>query len=392
MNFGPRGIGADDERDYYAALYFYPMMENGNIIEAIRHVKMPASGQLETGFPFLLALIYSIFGKAFILSLVLNAFISSLIPIILYKLSIELSLKREASKKIAIMGLWNPGLISYVSYLTKDMLVTFLSILAAFPIIRLIRGKHSLREILSFGFLAVVFLYIRTQVAVIWAVIFLISLLYGRKVETKLVYGTIGIAIVSITFYLRRSDLMEVWNFSKDYYFLSQGLFGSGSMVEKAQGLVASDSTIRWKILEFPFYLRFPTSLIYSFIAPFPPWRVPITNGIYGVVCQLPEVIFMYLFLPHILLGGWWIIRNKKKILYPILIYTSVIMLSIALFYYGGGGRYRVQIMPFLLIFLVLGKIQYGGNKANIAKAFYAMGFIGGVLFYIYLRYLKFGL
>jgi hypothetical protein len=117
-------------------------------------------------------------------------------------------------------------------------------------------------------------------------------------------------------------------------------------------------------------------------ITPFPPWAATY----FYAASIVPGNIIWYAILPDFLLGMWYAAKKKFSLtMLPIMLIITLDLVNGAL-YLGQSHRYRVQVIPIMLIFASVGLLQFKG-KAEAFKLGYFLAFLGVNVLYIALKY-----
>lgn len=95
----------------------------------------------DSGFPFYLTVVYKIFGPSIIIARLINAILSSLTCVLVYRLSSR-TFGDEVGRLAGIMMVFMPNLIIYCGYHLKETLMLFLLVACLERIDSLIRSKH----------------------------------------------------------------------------------------------------------------------------------------------------------------------------------------------------------------------------------------------------------
>ena len=163
------GIGfeydAGDSRWYHAmGSYLSQLFRRGYVLEAYAELKECTMGFSDQGYPLWLALLYTIFGRSWLVPRLFKALMSAYLCIVVYKLGSR-TFGEHTGRLAAVMCVFMPILIQICGLHTKEMELIFLSILTLERMDYLIRSKRYtfwniffpiLLTALTFGFRTIV--------------------------------------------------------------------------------------------------------------------------------------------------------------------------------------------------------------------------------------------
>ncbi|MCS6806073.1 MAG: hypothetical protein RMM98_13070 [Acidobacteriota bacterium] len=289
----------------------------------------------------------------------LNGFFGALTVVLVYRIARSL-----ASDWVAVrVGWWScffPSLIIWSAQTIKEPVIIFLQTLALYACVQLKREHISPTYIglcIAAGVLLIPFRFYAAYVVIVAV---LVTLLLPRINEGKLTISTglilavlLG-GLVSVTGILslqeaelqrRGYDLRYVEKFR---YHASAGRLGTGSGVK-------SDFD-----LETPtgFVMGAAFGGVHLLLAPFP-WQFG--GGSVRMMLTAPEmVVWWWLFFVGVLPGLWYVVRHRWPEVLPLLIFVAGLGLlcSIAFGNIGLAYRQRAQLLPWLLIFAMVGLEQ----------------------------------
>ena len=95
----------------------------------------------DSGYPFILSIIYRIFGPVVIIPRIINALLSTWTCVLTYRMAAR-TFEEETARMAAIMMVFMPNLIIYCGYHLKETLMLFLLLAGLERIDTLIRGKQ----------------------------------------------------------------------------------------------------------------------------------------------------------------------------------------------------------------------------------------------------------
>jgi hypothetical protein len=322
--------------------------------------------------PYYYAIIFNLTGSNSIYVMAVWSLVASLTVVPTYILAKSLFGER-VSYISSILVLIYPSFFVFSFVPHKDVLSAFLLSLSA---LSLIRSKLSTDNILLFSLTILGMLTVRPEIIVVlivsyilWRVIMSKSRLYTPSIVWS-------ILVVSIALYLTYSVLPEVY---AERMLSLEGLY---ARVEDISNVGSGGGGIQESIIQQNVFIRTLLGSVFLLIKPFPPTET--LTGLDLSTFLTPSAFAIYLILPFVLYGVWTSVKRRGDETF--LIFLAVLTFIAAAAITGGAAvRYRVQVMPFLLIFASYGYCL-PGNKKLLFLGYYLL-FVLGVILYILLKF-----
>ena len=194
--------GAGDSIFYHStASYLSWLVRQGEPLYAFRVLSCGDMGFSEHGYMYWLTLVYSIFGRSWLIPRLIKALMSAYLCIVVWKLGSR-TFGERTGRLAAVMCVFTPILVQICGLHTKEMEMIFLSILALERMDYLIRSKHYtvwnilfpvLLTGLTFGFRTIV------GMCLIFAFLVFVALSSKELMDRKSKIMTIG-AVVAVFF------------------------------------------------------------------------------------------------------------------------------------------------------------------------------------------------
>ncbi len=349
----------------------------------------------QVGLPILNGVLYYLFGHNIFVPRILNALMGALLAVLMFKIAAKIYKSVKIAKLAAWLGAFYPNLVYYSSVQLKDIVTALLGAIIIWNVIKLDKIRDCYRIIyilLAF----IIFSYFRRQLIVVYAlvVVFYLCFLKFRKSRlTGLILGLFlllivgwGLTVTGIGF-LGRNIIISI----------PQSVQQRTARVMSAASEAQRKTSLIRKQASYPLVVRAPISFVYSLITPFPFWKTVISWKYTGTVSELfatPGVLVWYILMPFAFLGI--IYSRRKRIGGTQLMYLTaiIILLGISITQFGETYRYRLQIMPFLLIFASVGIVKYKEYKKEHKNrlwcnwlVLYVFVFIGGILAYLCMKF-----
>lgn len=286
----------------------------------------------------------------------LNGFFGALTVVLAYRIARSLA-SDWVAVRVGWWSCWFPSLIIWSAQTIKEPVIIFLQTLALYACVRLRQERLSLGYIglcLVASICLIPFRFYAAYVVVVAIVVTLLMPWWGQRrmtMTTGLLLIVLLGALVSVTGILslqevelqrRGYDLQYVERFR---YNAAAGRLGTGSGVK-------SDFD-----LETPtgFVMGAAFGAVHLLLAPFP-WQFG--GGSVRMTLTAPEmVVWWWLFFVGVLPGLWYAVRHRLCDTFPLLIFVMGLGLlcSIAFGNIGLAYRQRAQLIPWLLIFAMIG-------------------------------------
>lgn len=176
--------------------------KKGYILPAIRYLRYFTMGFSDQGYIIWLALLYSIFGRSWLVPRLFKALMSAYLCVVVYKLGSR-TMGERTGRLVGVMCVFTPILIQICGIHTKEMEMIFLSILALERMDYLIRSKRYtvwnilcpiLLTGLTFGF--------RTIIGMCLIFAFLVFVVFSPKTLVEKRTKIITIASIVVLFFV----------------------------------------------------------------------------------------------------------------------------------------------------------------------------------------------
>jgi len=321
--------------------------------------------------PYYYAVIFNLTGSNSIYVMAVWSLVASLTVIPTYILAKSL-FSEGVSYISSILVLIYPSffVLSFVPH--KDVLSTFLLSLSA---LSLIRSKLSTDNILLFSLTILGLLTVRPEMIIVLIVSYILwrVLVSKRRLYTSSI--TWSILVVSIALCLTYAVLPATYAGSM---FSLEGVY---ARLEDISNVGSGGGGIQESIIQQNIFIRTLLGSVFLLIKPFPPTET--LTGLDLSTFLTPSAFAIYLILPFVLYGVWTSVKRRGDETF--LIFLAVLTFIAAAAITGGAAvRYRVQVMPFLLIFASYGYCL-PGNKKPLFLGYYLL-FVLGVILYILLK------
>lgn len=304
-------------------------------------------GRVNSGFIYVVAVVYYIFGHNTLLMQFLNCTIGALTTIAIFEIGLLLYDSRVATRAMLLSAFF-PQMVFWSAALYKDaavMLCIALAILAALQL----RQRSGLVWLLIYVAAAGALVWLRFYIFyAIMAASFagLLSShrrgpLFGLMSQVALVGSVILLLLYTptgreIQNRARFLDLQQLQNARSDLAVRANTGFASDADVSTPLGVLST----------------LPIGVMYLLFAPFP-WTV----GSVRQVLSLPDVLVWYALMPALIRGLRSAVRHRLAQTLPILVFTTALTLAYGAFLGNAGTAYRqrTQIMMFYFIFIADG-------------------------------------
>jgi 4-amino-4-deoxy-L-arabinose transferase-like glycosyltransferase len=301
---------------------------------------------------------------------VLNCFIGALTVVMAYRIARSL-FSEWVAVKVAWWTCLLPSMIIWSSQTLKEPTVIFLETIVLYGCVRLKVKGFSLRHILACALAIVLVLPFRFYAAYIAGAAVALALMMPQFGKKKLSVGSaIGVAacilpivmmssaLVSSEAQIERFDLKRIQKFREDI------AVGAGSGVTSSYDFNSPTGLAAATIVGGS----------YLMLAPFP-WQLG--GGSVRMALTTPElVVWWWLFFVGVLPGMWHAIRTRFNEIQPLLFFLIGLGVLYSLMFGNVGLAYRqrAQLLPWLLIFAMVGleermrRRSAGRQARNIAQ------------------------
>lgn len=290
----------------------------------------------------------------------LNALVGSWIPVLAFRMSMQLFQNLKAARYVGWTLVFMPSLIVFSSQTIKEPIVVFIEVLCLYCCLQLAQFKFSIRHIMALILGVVLVNYMRFYVVyVILGTIFLtLTIPPIFKSNFRNIFLALGLLFSPVVFMVTyRSALVELTQIRNEQAralkSYQEGFGDSTGMRQNSNVRNPFDITKNSQIIP-----GFLFGLIHLMYAPFP-WHL--AKGSLRMLLTTPEMLWWYYNGSFRLVRG---MREGRRInliemlipiafCMPLLLFYSLIFNNIGLAY-----RYRAQIFPELMLFISLGYYQ----------------------------------
>ncbi|MFH1478578.1 MAG: glycosyltransferase family 39 protein [Candidatus Omnitrophota bacterium] len=295
------------------------------------------------------ARIYSFTGKSPLSLVFINCLAGSLVAIMTYKMTEQLS-NRKAAMLAAILTSFWPSTFLWSIQNYKEPIVVFLICFLMWIALNLTRR---FRFYLLFSIIGLMVVLKEFREIALFAILvsLLFSILFSLSIRKEMYFLIIFIGLIVAFFYLQKfkSSLPKIF----EYESLLEWMQRMRSYRSYGNLAFLAD----WDITSIPIFIIFlPIALIAAWLAPFP-WQL----GSFSQIIAMPEMIIFYCCIPSMIYGIRFILKNRFKQGAFIIIYISITSAILALIDSNIGTlfRHRAMILPFCFIFIAIGLDKY---------------------------------
>ncbi|MBC7899629.1 MAG: glycosyltransferase family 39 protein [Saprospiraceae bacterium] len=345
--FGGDALTYDYNGSNLAAYWWGTIGINDPVMDKV--MRMSSSGW---GMYYLVAAIYSIFGKNILAAQSFCAVVGAATAPMVYYCSVKIFQNKSVGKFAAISIALFPSFIIWSGQLMKDGLIIFLLVLAMTMVLQL-QEKFNYAALvllmLSLGGIISLRFYIFYMVAIAVAGSFVIGI--SKSTQSILARTAVLVAVgLGLTYmgvvrnaevqFERFGNLETVELTRGDQAASAASGFGDETDVSTTGGAITA----------------LPVGFIYLMFAPFP-WQV----SSFRQAITLPEVLLWWAMIPVMMMGIWYAIKHQMRRAFPILIFSLMLTLAYSIFQGNVGTAYRqrTQIQVFLFIFIAVGWTIY---------------------------------
>ncbi len=289
---------------------------------------------------------------------VLGALVGSWIPVLAYRMSMQIFDNPKAARYVGWALTFMPSLIVFSSQTLKEPIVVFIEVLCLYCCVQISQFRYRLRHIVALSVGLLMVYYMRFYVAYVIIGTLILSLVIPLIFRSKFrnLFIAIGILISPLVFIVTyRSAISELNQIQAEQARkllanYSKGFGASSNMQLSSNVENPFDITKTSQILPGLIF-----GLIHLMYAPFP-WQI--VKGSTRMILTTPEMLWWYYNGTLLLYRG---LREARKInpidmlipfifCVPLLFFYALIFNNIGLAY-----RYRAQIFPELILFISLG-------------------------------------
>jgi len=295
------------------------------------------------GYFYIVGAIYYIFGSYSILPKLLNCLVGALTIPVVYDLARKMGANGAAAIRAATYATWFPSLVLWSALSIRDPWIILLILLICRSAL-VVQARPSLPAMvmLGVGVLAVIQFRSYLLFAVAGPVVVSFIAQRTRNLPRNLLFGSL-VAVVLI--YAdqaagenRRGRFIDLQEVQELRYWNTVGASSAFAQVD-----ISTPS----RALAF-----LPEGLVLFLLAPFP-WMV----GSIRQVLAVPETLFFYWLIPHMIRGIRHLLRHHPATSLMALLVTAGLTFGYALGEGNAGTayRHRAQLLSFFLIFAAVG-------------------------------------
>jgi len=331
-----------------------------------------------TGIVYLYAIIHKALGKSSLIIVNIWSFIASLTVIPTYILA-----KNVYSHRVARLSSWMLAVYPSLSVLSavphKDVLAMFLCVTSMAAITQIFDKKSAPSIVILMGAVILITL-VRYELFFILLVVSIVLLLAGipnSRIKTlKLAFSMLVVVLVT-------NFVINEVNSAISAQVAS--LFSLSGLTERVEGaLVLSRSKFTTSgfansVVHMSLLPRTFLGGLIMYIKPFPPNYV-LQNLTFGAL-MWPSTLIIYCLAPYALIGSIKSIFRSSVNKKAVVLLVVLVTLASGLFLGGSQMRYRLQIMPFIIILTAYG--FYNKSDYIILTFFYVVLFFMGIILYL---------
>jgi hypothetical protein len=299
------------------------------------------------GFHYVVALVYSVFGRNQLLIQFLNGTVGSLSVLVIYAIARDL-FGTGVARWSALCMAYFPQMVFWSCAMYKDPLILLCIACTIYAVVRL-REQFTLRYIALFIGACLLLMTLRFYVFYIIAAATLGTFLFAQRrgllggmaahlVLLSAFLGTLVLAVRAETIEQQTAyfDLEKLQVSREDLSRAGSGFAGQID-VSTPQGAM----------------LALPVGLVYLLFAPFP-WAI---SGLRQAL-TLPETLVWYALMPALFRGLFYTIRWRLRDALPILVFAGLLTGAYAIFQSNVGTAYRqrTQVSMFYFMFMGVGR------------------------------------
>ncbi len=338
--FVPEEIFAPDQITYHQLGWSLASYWAGDL--ATPHPTIAASGH-PTGYFYIVAAIYYVFGAVALLPKFLNALVGALTVRIVYDLAWRISENADVALRAARYTAFFPSLVLWSALNIRDVWIIMLIVLVCREAL-VLQEKVRPRSVILLAGAIVAIVQFRSYILFPVTLPILLSFLVRQR-QHMLRNTVLGmIAAVAIIYADqaagsdRRLRTVDLEKLSELRYWHT---VGAGSSFEQA------DISTPGKALTF-----LPKGLALFLLAPFP-WML----GSIRQVLAVPETLFFYSLLPPMFRGMRFLLKHRLSVSLMVFLLTAGMTFGYALGEGNAGTayRHRAQMLPFFLLFAAVG-------------------------------------
>jgi hypothetical protein len=304
------------------------------------------------GMFYWVAALYTVFGHSLILASTVQCIITSLAPVLTYKICCKLYNSTRTARYAALLAAFLPSMVLWSSLLLKDPLVLLLVCSCVLFTLKL-QQEMRFRYILPLALAMLLVFPIRGYVFYFVLLSVLGALLMSRFGRGASLVGYLtrlgGIAVIAMALFALGFDQIAAEQLNTK--MLDRVQISRLDLARSAQSGFEADADVSNISSALSFL---PTGIVYLLFAPFP-WQ----TGSLRMMLPLPETIFWYCLFPFVLIGMFYTARKHLRDALVIFLFVAQLTCFYAI-YIGNVGtayRQRTQVYVFYLVFAAAGLV-----------------------------------
>lgn len=308
---------------------------------------------IDNGWFQFTGLVYFLFGPHPGLIQAINITFSSLTPVIIFSLALEVSRSSQVARISALLVAIFPSFVYWSCLMLKDPTAIFMMSLLVLSTIKL-RNHFSLGWLVALLLALLVYLGIRDYMFFLSIGMVTISMIFFTPYAVPRGGSWLGLAALCLVPLVMGFGVFGFSYITNSIYFdvdyinhirVAMGDHGSGALYEHSNVATWGSGNILSDILAF---LK---GLVFFFIT-----INPVEIGSVRQWMALPEVLLVFLLIPHLVRGLYWIWLDRRNS-FPLLVFAFGVMLMLisATTNLGALFRWRMQVMPLFVIAMAVG-------------------------------------
>ena len=345
-------VGDEDSSGYYIGLYYYGLWKlKGYDVFDLPSIWMTSFSLRHQGYYFLAGTYYFLTDYDGRMGLaVINCLFGALTAVLSYRIA-RILYSNWTAVRVGWAICFIPSMIIWSCQTLKEPVVIFLETLALYACVKLRQGKFSIKYIIVCVVIALVIYPFRFYASLVTGVAIMVTLIlpsFSNRRGSSIVPGLIVIALVlslaSSSGMLARSEAeISAMDIERIQQFRANvALEGSG--VENTFDMTTTTG----------FALATIVGGLHLALAPFP-WQIRFSPRI---LLTLPEMLYWWwIFFAGLIPGLIYIAKTRLFDFLPMMIFIAALGFLYSMMF-GNIGlifRQRAQLMPWLLIFCMIG-------------------------------------
>lgn len=328
------------------------------------------------GYYYFVGIIYALFGHFHIIVSIFNGLASICIALLMYHVAASI-FDHKIAKLTLIFNLFYPQFISASYFILKDIMITFLVAAIAWSLSK----KQRFTSFILTITLLVILLFFRMPLAIIIGVLIIFHYTFSQISISRGFIKSFVLPSLAATLFiivitqvkLGEKTALSRFGYTTNiqaYHTESPGFLEEERVSMDIQGflhvadkIIDYPSTFIHYTLESIFHIFWGPPYLYSRSGPTLHPYFP-NETIFRSLLESLSGLFTAFLIPMILYGGIYSFKFRKKETF--LFYSFIILMTLTLIFTGNVFRWRLPIMPFVLMFGAVGCMNF-----FIIKPFY---------------------